>query len=330
MNIGSIVGHPPDNRSFAHSSTVVSDCLVGVEVEVEGLDVELQRHIPLGFGKYWNLVHDGSLRNGGVEFVLKNPLSGKDLVDSLINLERRIKEEGWNPKMSDNTSVHVHLDVRNLSRDELRNLVILYTIFEKALFNYAGPDRRDNIFCTSFGDSQGIIELLAKQFDSSDDMFHINLGNFQKYSSCNLHAIADHGSLEFRNHEGEFKTVRLLRWINILLSMHKYVTMKRIVPVNISGEISQIGIGRFTKMVFGKFSNFLEYDELEEGVLDGIRLVQDLVYIDKIDYKEYTKDDSSLFEKYLKKLGKEAPKVPKPHIDEDWANIIFEGMEVGL
>lgn len=42
-NIGEIVGHPSDNRTYLKSPTIVSECLVGIEVEAEGLYIDVPR-----------------------------------------------------------------------------------------------------------------------------------------------------------------------------------------------------------------------------------------------------------------------------------------------
>lgn len=325
-NIGEIVGHPSDNRTYLKSPTIVSECLVGIEVEAEGLYIDVPRQGSVPFNKYWSMVYDGSLRNGGCEFILQNPLTGKDLISALMSLERGLKEKGLAPQFSDNTSVHVHVDVRDLTLNELRNFILVYIIFERALFNYAGIDRKDNIFCTSFDDSQAIIDMIANQFEKMDEgHFRESLNRYEKYSSCNLLSVRDHGSLEFRHHSGEIKASRLLRWVNILLSLKKYVQNQRIVPNNIPTEISQIGIQRFSNMVFGKYAAYLEYPDFENGVLEGIRLAQDLIYHNNMEFKEYQEKEPSLFKKYLKKIGKE---LPPPLKEDDWFNIIFEGKGV--
>ena len=325
--IGEIVGHNPDNRTYMGSDTIVSDCLVGVEVEAERLFIDIPRD-GMMFNKYWKIVKDGSLRNGGAEFVLSNPLSGKDLVDGVVSLEKDVKGKELNPKFPDSTSVHIHLDVRHFSQEELYNLILIYIIFERALFNYAGPDRKDNIFCTYFDDCQAILELISAQFTQGDDgAFRDRLTRFQKYSSCNLLSVYEHGSLEFRQHVGEIKSEKILRWINILLSMHKYVQTNKIVPNNIPFEISQQGIDAFTKKVFSKYARHLDYAGLDKGVLEGIRLAQDLIHYEGMECTSYGKGEKTPFDKYLHKLGKEKPKAI---IEEDWANIIFEGQEIRL
>jgi len=332
--IGDSIGHSPDTKTCVPSDALVDTTLVGVEVELEnirGLDVD-GGTVP--YGKRWVAVYDGSLRDHGAEFVLREPLSGKDLVDSLIALERKLKYDGIEPRISDRTSVHIHLDIRSLSIEELRNLILLYTIFERPLFNYAGKNRKHNIFCASFADTQGLLPIIHKSIMTKDEMHRHFFGGFQKYTSCNLLAIMQHGSIEFRQHAGEFRAVKLLRWINILMSMHKYAQMKRIIPKNLGSEISELGMERFTRMVFGKFYDNLVYPDMERDVLEGIRLSQDLIHmldIEKHNQVEAAELDKRPFTAYLKKLGRDIPE--EGHIDMggiDYTGIDMDWMKVVL
>ena len=338
--IGTHIGHAPDTKTCVPSDALVASTLVGVEVELENIhDIEVGGH-PIGFSKRWVAVHDGSLRNGGVEFVLREPLGGKDLVESLMELERGLRDSGRKPLMSERTSVHIHLDIRSLTVQELRNLIILYTIFEKVLFKYAGKTREHNIFCASFADAQALLPMINTSLMQGKTIQRHRFGGFQKYASCNLLAILDHGSLEFRHHSGEFRAAKLLRWINILMSMHKYAQMKRIIPKNLGNEISLIGLEKFTRMVFGKFYEHLEYPEIEMDILEGIRLSQDLIHMPEIEENDRPVrniESPRPFAAYLKKLGHEPPEIPEnieinidniDGIDMDWVKIVLNRGEV--
>lgn len=333
--IGSLVGHPADQRSVLSSKRLVSDSLIGVEIELEGLhDLPHITRAQQEYTKYWNIVKDGSLRGeGNAEFVLAEPLGGKDLVRSLLNFERTVRTKKWEPDLSDRTSVHIHVDVRDLTKDEVRNFVLLFIIFERVLFKYAGPDRNDNIFCQGFEYSQGILPDITQQFKVPDEVFNRHLVNFEKYAACNLKSITTHGSLEFRLHVGEFRASRLLEWINILLSMKKYASGVRFIPTNLPSEISSLGINKFFKQVFGRFSRSLDYPELETDILEGIRLSQDVIHYDSIieepSPSAQLKKKKSPFQCYLEK-NKKVSVEKRITIDElvpDWQKIIFEEIE---
>ena len=329
--VGELTGHSSDPRSVVPSKKLVSDDLIGVEIELEWLHgLPMKGVRPSSYNKYWSIVKDGSLRGeGSAEFILSQPLAGRDLVRSLINFEKTVSDNDWEPDFSDRTSVHIHVDVRDMTKDEVRNFIILYTIFERVLFKYAGPDRNDNIFCPGFEYSQAIIENLHAQFNYPDGLYNMGLDSFEKYTSCNLKSILVHGSLEFRQHAGEFKASRLLKWINILLSMRKYATGMRFIPENIPMEISMLGTKKFTGRVFGKYLKDLEYPELDADVLEGIRLAQDIIHYEKIEDRSMITGEvkDSLFEKYMKKLGKDNPKEKAVDVDlganMEWVELVL-------
>ena len=129
-----------DPCTYTPSDKFVSSSLVGVEFELEGMN-RFRVDDP-EFAAYWKIVEDGSLRDGGKEFVLSRPFAGADLDKALSLFDKHVSKSGHDIKISDRTSVHVHIDVRDLTFAQL-------TIFETALFNMAGETRANNIFATS-------------------------------------------------------------------------------------------------------------------------------------------------------------------------------------
>lgn len=306
MNVGEVVHRHPDVRRFEKSKRMVFHSLVGVEVELENMRHGEGLRVP-----YWEIKGDGSLRNHGLEFVLDNPLSGRDLPRAMIALEKAIREGGLKPDLSDRTSVHVHVDVRDMTADQLFNMIILYTVFERVLFNYAGKERHDNVFCMSFEAAQDNVQHVCKMRTTEPNTF---LGVFQhtdRYSACNLASIPRFGSLEFRLHKGEWRAAPILRWINILLSLKKYAMT---VPMDIDdlpSDISSIGVESFTRRVFAKFADHLIYRGYEEDILSGVRLAQDIIYHQKMDEchsLENCGEEDTPFNQYLKAKGIEPSK----------------------
>jgi len=310
----------PDPCKYEESLKFVSTSLVGVEVELEGLpgfkvnDAE--------FESYWNMVDDGSLRNGGREFVLARPFAGADLEKALNLFDEHVAHSGRDIDISDRTSVHVHIDIRELTFHQLTKFVCLYTIFEGALFNMVGSGRTNNIFSTSFANADARISKLGAFGDnpSADEMQHL-LNYFTKYSSCNLAAVARYGSLEFRNHEGTYDIERITKWINILLLMKEAALTMEIPVKEIFTSISANGADMFFRSVFNEFSVDLEYPNLEYDMYTGIRLAQDIIYSQKLDCSRKVpkvKGFTSPFYKYYKKKNPEryASRIEEEEIEE--------------
>src|SRR4030042_4305971 len=108
---------------------------VGIEVELEG--VRTKHSTPSS----WKTVEDGSLKIDGVEFVTI-PIKFCYLEKELERLFGSLHTS----TISSRCSIHVHMNARDFTMDELYVFLILYIIFERSLYRLSG-DRWNNIFC---------------------------------------------------------------------------------------------------------------------------------------------------------------------------------------
>jgi len=170
---------------------------IGVEIEVE--------NSCLLFIADWVSCKDGSLRDEGMEYKTRFGIRVAHVYKSLCDLKAVFDANTPHHKFSERCSVHVHVDVRFLTRKQLRSLLILYTIFEKLFFAVSSPHRENNIFCIPLRSS-----LLT--ISGTEDPCEV-VGNAEKYSAFNLKTIKEFGTVEFRHHEGTANPDRLFRWI---------------------------------------------------------------------------------------------------------------------
>jgi len=302
--IHSLMGVPADPCEYKESPKLISNTLIGIEVELEnvrGLDFNNE-----SFRKYWNIVEDGSLRDGGLEFVLSRPFAGSDLIKALKEFDKTISKYKDRIILSERTSVHVHIDVRSLDYSQLLKFVSLYTIFEEPLFRLAGgEDRKNGIFATSLSNAEGYINHLGSEGDSPSERNAKDIiSNFSKYSACNLAAVRQYGSLEFRNHEGTYDTERILKWVNVLLLLRKNAIENELPIQEILGNISINGAEKVFKDIFLEYSDEMMYPDLEFDMFNGLRLAQDIIYSSNlysgidVPKAKYLKD--TLFSKFYK------------------------------
>lgn len=186
-------------------------CNVGIELEAERVTVS--RTSQLGDG--WDIVRDGSLRNG-LEFVSRGPRSGKDLDQDLENLESFLS--GRNPRLSSRTSTHIHIDVCDLNESQLLNFLACCVVFEKALFNITGG-RSDNTFCTPLNSSNESLFILSDYF--KDPRFQ-RLRTDNKYSSISLKRILDLGTIEFRSFRPMLRVAEYHKVLHFLTRMKQF------------------------------------------------------------------------------------------------------------
>lgn len=237
----------PDHRQYKESTFLsCNDTLVGVEIEVEG-------NVTNRFGKpfmYWNEVEDGSLRNGR-EFVTNGEgLAGADLVAAINEITAYLRTKDI--VFSDRCSVHVHMDARKLTRQQVFNMAVLYAYFEELLMFVGGEWRSSNIFCQSFARSNLANSITALiESDSSTANTASRIG---RYSSFNINSLSKHGTIEIRCHEGTSSKKRLLNWINMLLQLRAYAIkadLDKMYKAIFDGNMS-------TAEVFGKYAPMLE------------------------------------------------------------------------
>ena len=136
-NIGELIGRRPDKKLYKEDSTLVSnEHAVGVELELENIRYFRREEKYPDIFQFWNAVEDGSLRQG-TEFIFSEPYKAANISRALEVMDEFLKVYKYNgkpAKISDRCSVHVHLDVRDMTSEDLNNLVLVYMFFERVLF----------------------------------------------------------------------------------------------------------------------------------------------------------------------------------------------------
>lgn len=193
---------------------VLNGCLFGVEVEVEG--VGLPEHVDA-----FKVVREGSLRpvdgEQGKEYVFARPypleksLACLEALREELNLSRFVQ-------FSERTSIHVHVNVTDLTMNEWFTFLFLWVLFEEAMIDYCGEERKGNLFCLSSRDAEGLVFTL----DRCAREGHIQyLDDEVRYSAINTAATNKYGSLEFRSMRGTMDMDVLTCWLTTLASLRK-------------------------------------------------------------------------------------------------------------
>jgi hypothetical protein len=162
------------------------ECIAGAELEIESIR---------DFSSSWladhgiNVENDGSLRNGGKEFLLP-PSTCKDLLILFKGIHSGILVKGRDP-YSVRTSTHIHVNCLYSTPQQVKNLLLLYSIFEPLAFSYVGEERMNNIHCvplnfTTIPNKYGL--RLTQQVE-----------RWHKYTAFNLLPLRELGTVEFRH-----------------------------------------------------------------------------------------------------------------------------------
>lgn len=247
----------PDNDGFNY----------GVEIELEGIERGIA-----GL-RYWNQEQDGSLRDNGREFIFKSPYSIEESTLALTELKDAFKERGIKPKATNLTSTHIHVDVRDLTVQQLLNFVACIMVVEDDLAEASGEDRKNNYFALTTSESDHRKrELMKVRTDADFKRFvEIQMRTDVRYCGINFISIAQHGSLEIRYLGGQADPTKVLPWLNFYKRL-KALSVEGIDFEGLFRSISERGTQ-------GAFDLFLPPFPLTQGnVIDGLRNAQDFVF----------------------------------------------------
>lgn len=278
MFMHEILGIPEPEVPLNTSETIFVDgsCNVGIEIELEGLSSSSVSSLVS-----WNRVSEGSVN--GFELVLNRPTAGEDLFCAIDEL-RSLRIEDPSRVFTPRTSVHIHIDIRDLTFPQLINFITLATMFEPVLYNYVAEHRKHNHFCWQLGECQELIKRIHNVMSYANTptlrsaLNHEFSSGSTKYAGINLSSIPRYGSLEFRMHEGTAEAPALIRWINILMAIKNYAKHPERTPSNILETKQDEGIEAIFDTVLGGYKGVLEYQGVEDDILKGIRVAQDFVH----------------------------------------------------
>ena len=231
-----------------------SGLLVGVEVELE--KVELLRD-PFG----WRVEQDGSLKDGGLEFT--TPVWHTHAEESLHELFSAVKAEG-----SPRCSVHVHANICDFTLEQVKCLILLYTIFERPLYRFSGK-RWNSIYCVP-------VQAWAIGFDLTLYRFKDLRVLFPKYSGINIFPDVKErtvlGTIEFRQMTGTKNVMYIKTWIDIIAHLVKYAQTQdyKELTARISTMRMTSQYWELFKEIFKDKAPALNYSDFDKDVETGI------------------------------------------------------------
>jgi hypothetical protein len=275
-----------------------NDTYVGIEVEVERV-FRTGGILALNDTYLWSNIEDGSLRNNGREFV-SIPVKGINIQFAINQLHSTLTKEKSciGHEFTDRTSVHVHMNVRDLTCKQLMNLILTYLVVEPLLYEFVGGDRAKNIFCVPLTQSS-MLRDLAKMFyrlESKNDAALLDMfGRWQKYTGLNLTPVTNYGTIEYRHMCGTCDETVLSQWLNLILAIKNFAisteyesNKARILNMNTTSEYSM-----YVHEIFGNDTNQFNSAQLNSTMEQTSMFVKDV-------YSILDNDTKSLFTPEMK------------------------------
>ena len=274
---------------------------VGIELEFEGdglPDYELIEHLqsPESLAG-WTVVRDGSLRNGGKEYVLTQPVKRSEIRHMVGGLFRTMSDHGTKIENTNRCSTHVHVNASGLKVNHITSALALWCTFGHAFIRWCGEERTHNHFCLSMQDEESLIE--AWEDFVFDGVMPTKFG--LKYTALNILPLWSQGSLEFRCGSAPDEPDKVVYWAKMCLALVQYAADNFRNPADIASALSEQGpsdllydilksaqLGpRTTERIYWELTNVVNFDNL---CMDCFRDFQHLVLgirwhtlLDKID-----------------------------------------------
>lgn len=181
--------------------------ICGCEFEIE--DIKAESKVD---GSKFVTEEDNSLRNNGREFKthpnnFSNTLELFDLLHESLVL-------GPDP-FSDRTSIHVHVNVGQLSINQVRQLVLTYALLEPIFFKFVGETRSNSIYCVPL--NYTFLPSIYRK-----DIFGM-LSSWHKYTAFNIKPINEIGTVEFRHLYGTSDRKVFTKWLTTLKELFEWV-----------------------------------------------------------------------------------------------------------
>lgn len=184
----------------------------GLEFELE--DVRHDDNIPGN----WQIVPEHSLR-GGLEFVMQRPRPREAALTECTELFTALAKRF---SATFRCSTHVHVDMREMTIQQVQNFYIYAVCWEKKLWEKF-PSRSGNMFCVPTAYSPlfiaGLQEILRMDRGFAGHMPGLSVG---KYTGINVRPYHAQGSIEFR-HFPVLDTVKDRRYV--LTTLFKLVQL---------------------------------------------------------------------------------------------------------
>ena len=193
-----------------------TDFICGVEHELEGLAYNWHEvycnaftHDEMGVDE------DGSLA-GGKEFItvprgVENQILWHQRLHGLTDMFN-------GERVSERTSIHVHVNMINMTREQTLSLLTAYCLLEPFFFAYVGQQREQNIHCVPLWATH-MPKLI---YGNTPETYKKIPASWHKYTALNLKPLREIGTIEFRHLEGTEDNQQFSSWLYLIKALYDW------------------------------------------------------------------------------------------------------------
>lgn len=191
----------------------------GIEYELEGAH-HLER--PNG----WQVTHDGTLREGGIEVLFDGPATRRTSLARLGRLFANVEAAEPKPIASHRCGVHLHVDTRHLEGAQVLTLALGLLANEQTFFALS-PERKRNHYCVPLLHSPStyyFFDIIVRHYMMTRQQSgvayahvrHNRLPNNYKYMALNAMTLGTLRTLELRHFSPFFDTAPWKKIFNVI------------------------------------------------------------------------------------------------------------------
>jgi hypothetical protein len=216
---------------------------------------------------YWKLVTDGSLQdyNRGTE-VVSPVLRGEDGFVQLRKVCAVLVEFGCKVRRS--CGLHVHVGARGEGVHFFKNLVKMYAHAQVAIDSFMAPSRRSyyNSYCHPLYVSGNALEASSTVDEvaraSHQSPGEANARNHSRYAKLNLQSFWQHGTVEFRHHQGTVEGPKVENWVRLCLRMSMAARTKVVEATTVDALLAEVEASESERAYFiGRVNHFARREQ---------------------------------------------------------------------
>lgn len=256
-----------------YSTPPVRGFKIGLEIEIEGTNL---RH---GFGclnpDFWIIESDGSLRNG-YEFKSLSALDYDKAMIAVDMYEQYLTQV--QAKATARTSVHIHVNVQDLTPEQLQSFIWLSVAIEPVILRFCTALRNHNGYCVPTFKCINQAKTWRNLFSAMNkgrNALVKALTSFPKYAAIGGYRLRDLGTVEFRMFPGCTYAPKIKWYVDIIKSIYDQAMMYSVKELQ-DRKTSQ-GVLSLVADVILENRKRVTLTELSNLTEIGIRMANDIV-----------------------------------------------------
>jgi Putative amidoligase enzyme len=174
-------------------------------------------------GGHWKITTDASVGYDAGAEIVSPVLRGEPGLEALAKVCRVLKNLGC--KVNKKCGLHVHVGAREWELDAFKRLALIYANAETSIDSFMAPSRRGmaNNYCQPVSINRGRLDRAVSMDDIAHAMGQVpgrtNVRGAERYRKLNLMSFWQHGTVEFRQHQGTVEEDKACHWTRLCLRM---------------------------------------------------------------------------------------------------------------